>query len=176
MTSIVWLAIALCGIVGFIAFIAPDFATRQCVFCLAKWKSLQLERARLNQLKLFRLVARLHAGKRDRYIFVIMSSQIALAIAIVSMGLAGIVFSLLKSTNILERLIHLNIRFAETVIIAYLNLIVSVGVFALVVGFSICLFKRLRSIQRKLANYGEYRRDVIHRWGREEVSKVEAEM
>ena len=60
MTAIFWLATTLAGIVGFIVFIAPDFATRQLVLCLAKWKSLQLQRAKLNELKLFTLVTRLH--------------------------------------------------------------------------------------------------------------------
>jgi hypothetical protein len=43
-------------------------------------------------------------------------------------------------------------------------------------SFSIRFFKRLRSIQRKLSSYEEYRRDVIHRWGKEEVSRIEAEL
>jgi hypothetical protein len=76
MAGIFWLAITLCGFVGFTVFIAPDFATRSWVFCLAKWKSLQLKRARLNELNLFALITRLHAAKRDRYIFLIMSSQL----------------------------------------------------------------------------------------------------
>jgi hypothetical protein len=167
---------SICGIVGLLAFVAPDFATRQLVFCLAKWKSLQIKRARLNDLKLFALVTRLHARKRDRYIFVIMSSQIVAAIAIVNVGIASLVCGLLESTDILTKLIHLNIRFAESVIIAFVKLMISVAVFALVVSFSIRLFQRQRSIQRKLVNYEQYRRDVIHRWGKEEVSRVEAEL
>jgi hypothetical protein len=56
------------------------------------------------------------------------------------------------------------------------ELIVSVGVFAFVFASSVGLFKRILSIQRKLSNYEEYRRDIIHRWGKEEVSKIEAEL
>src|SRR5262249_20633534 len=176
MTSIFWLTIALCGIVGLIAFTAPDFATRQCVFCLAKWNSLQLERTRLKQLKLFRLVARLHAGKRDRYIFVTMSSQIGTAIALVSAGIAALVFSFLESTGMLKTLTPLNIRFAKSVIVAFVELIVSFGVLGLFLSISVRLFRRLISVRRKLANYEEYRRDMIHRWGKEAVSKIEADL
>ncbi len=112
MTAILWLAITLGGIVGFIVFIASDFATHQVVYFLAKkWKSLQFERAKLNELKLFALVNRLHAGKRDRYIFLTMSSQIVAVIAIFSAGIAVIVFISLESTGILKRLILCNSRF-----------------------------------------------------------------
>ncbi len=176
MTAIFWLAITLCGIVGFIAFIAPDFATRQWVFCLAKWQTLRFKRARLNELKLFTLVTRLHAGKRDRYIFLTMSSQIVAVNAIVSAGIAAVVFVSLESTAILKKVIHPNIGFVESVIVAFTELIVSFGLFALLFGCSIRLFRRLLSIQRKLSNYEEYRRDVIHRWGKEEVLKIEAEL
>ena len=176
MTAILWLAITLGGIVGFIAFIAPDLATHQVMYFLAKWKSLQFERAKLNELKLFALVRRLHAGKRDRYIFLTMSSQIVAVNAIVSAGIAAIVFVSLESTAILKTVIHLNIRFAESVIVAFMELIVSFGLFAALFGCSIRLFRRLWSIRRKLSNYEEYRKDVIHRWGKEEVSKIEAEL
>jgi small basic protein len=91
-------------------------------------------------------------------------------------SIASLVYGLLESTDILTKLIHLNIRFAESVIIAFVKLMISVAVFALVVSFSIRLFQRQRSIQRKLVNYEQYRRDVIHRWGKEEVSRVEAEL
>jgi hypothetical protein len=173
MAGIFWLAITLCGFVGFTVFIAPDFATRSWVFCLAKWKSLQLKRARLNELNLFALITRLHAAKRDRYIFLIMSSQLAAAVAILGAGIAAAVFGFLESTDILKNLISFNIRFAERIIAAFLELIVSFGLFALFASLSIRLVKRISSIQRKLSNYEEYRRDVIHRWGREEVFKIE---
>ena len=176
MTAILWLAITLGGIVGFIAFIAPDLATHQVMYFLAKWKSLQFERAKLNELKLFALVRRLHAGKRDRYIFLTMSSQIVAVNAIVSAGIAAIVFVSLESTAILKTVIHLNIRFAESVIVAFMELIVSFGLFAVLFGCCIRLFRRLWSIRRKLSNYEEYRKDVIHRWGKEEVLKIEAEL
>ena len=146
------------------------------VYFLAKCKSLQFERAKLNELKLFALVRRLHAGKRDRYIFLTMSSQIVAVIAIFSAGIAVIVFISLESTGTLKRLIPINIRFAESVIVAFVELIVSVGVFAFLFAFSVGLFKRILSIQRKLSNYEEYRRDMIRRWGKEEVSKIEAEL
>ena len=176
MTAILWLAITLGRIVGFIASIAPDLATHQVVYFLAKWKASQFERAKLNELKLFALVRRLHAGKRDRYIFLTMSSQIVADIAIFSAGIAVIVFISLESTGTLKRLIPINIRFAESVIVAFVELIVSVGVFAFLFAFSVGLFKRILSIQRKLSNYEEYRRDMIRRWGKEEVSKIEAEL
>ncbi len=176
MTAIFWLAITLGGIVGFIAFTASDFATHQVVYFLARWKSLQFERAKLNELKLFALVSRLHAGKRDRYIFLTMSSQIVAVIAIFSAGIAVIVFVSLESTGTLKKLIPINIRFAESVMVAFVELIVSLGVFAFLFAFSVGLFKRILSIQRKLSNYEEYRRDMIHRWGKEEVSKIEAEL
>jgi len=76
----------------------------------------------------------------------------------------------------LEKLIPINIRFAESVLVAFVELIVSLGVFAFLFAFSVGLFKRILSIQRKLTNYEEYRRDMIHRWGKEEVSKIEAEL
>jgi len=41
---------------------------------------------------------------------------------------------------------------------------------------SIRLFKRLILIRAKLSNYEEYRRQVTKRWGREEVSKIEAQL
>ncbi len=176
MTAIFWLAITLGGIVGFIAFIASDFATHQVLYFLAKWKSLKFERAKLNELKLFALVSRLHSGKRDRYIFLTMSSQIVAVIAIFSAGIAVIVFVSLESTGTLKKLIPINIRFAESVMVAFVELIVSLGVFAFLFAFSVGLFKRILSIQRKLSNYEEYRRDMIHRWGKEEVSKIEAEL
>jgi len=176
MTAIFWLAITLGGIVGFIAFIASDFATHQVVYFLAKWKSLKFERAKLNELKLFALVSRLHAGKRDRYIFLTMSSQIVAVIAIFSAGIAVIVFVSLESTGTLKKLIPINIRFAESVTVAFVELLVSLGVFAFLFAFSADLFKRILSIQRKLSNYEEYRRDMIPRWGKEEVSKIEAEL
>ena len=31
-------------------------------------------------------------------------------------------------------------------------------------------------LESPLSNYEEYRRDIIHRWGKEEVSKIEAEL
>jgi hypothetical protein len=43
-------------------------------------------------------------------------------------------------------------------------------------SLSIFLCKRLLSIKRKLSNYEEYRRDVIHRWGKEKVSKIETQL
>jgi hypothetical protein len=147
MTAIFWLAITLGGIVGFIAFIASDFATHQVVYFLAQWKSLQFERAKLNELKLFALVSRLRAGKRDRYIFLMMSSQIVAVIAIFSAGIAVIVFVSLESTGTLKRLIPINIRFAESVMVAFVELIVSLGVFAFLFAFSVGLFKRILSIQ-----------------------------
>ncbi len=176
MTAILWVAITLGGIVGFIAFIAPDLATHQVVYFLAKWKASQFERAKLNELKLFALVSRLRAGKRDRYIFFMMSSQIVAVIAIFSVGIAVMVFVSLESTGILTKLISIKIDFAESVLVAFVELIVSVGVFAFLFAFSVGLFKRILSIQRKLSNYEEYRRDIIHRWGKEEVSKIEAEL
>ena len=176
MTAIFWLAITLGGIVGFIAFTASDFATHQVVYFLARWKSLQFERAKLNELKLFALVSRLHAGKRDRYIFLTMSSQVVAVIAIFSVGIAVMVFVSLESTGILTKLISIKIGFAESVLVAFVELIVSVGVFAFLFASSVGLFKRILSIQRKLSNYEEYRRDIIHRWGKEEVSKIEAEL
>jgi hypothetical protein len=175
MTAILWLAITLGGIVGFIAFIAPDFATRQLVFFLAKWKSLQFERAKLNELKLFALISRLHAGKRDRYIFLRMGSQIAAAVAIFSAGIAALVFVLLESTDALKKLTPVDIRF-QSLIVAFVELMLSIGTFVLLFSFSVRFFKQLLSIQRKLVNYEEYRRDVIHRWGKEEVSSIEAEL
>jgi hypothetical protein len=110
MTAIFWLAIILGGTVGFVAFIAPDLATNQVVYFVAKWKALQCERAKLNELKLFALVSRLHAGKRDRYIFLTMSSQIVAVIAIFSAGISVIVFVLLESTGTLKKLIPIKIR------------------------------------------------------------------
>jgi hypothetical protein len=175
MTAILWLAVTLGGIVGFIAFIAPDFATRQLVFCLAKWKALQFKRAKLNELKLFALISRLHAGKRDRHIFLTMSSQIVAVIAIVSEGIAALVFVSLESTDAVKKLISLNIR-SQSIIVAFVELILSFTRFALLFSFSIRFFKRLLSIQRKLSNYEEYRRDVIHRWGKEEVLRIEADL
>jgi hypothetical protein len=177
MTAIFWLAITLGGTVGFIAFIASDFATHQVVYFLAKWKSLQFERAKLNELKLFELVSRLHASKKERYNFLTMSSQIVAVIEILSAGMAVIVFFVsLESTGTLKKLIPINIRFAESVLVAFVELIVSLGVFAFLFAFCVGLFKRILSIQRKLSNYEEYRRDMIHRWGKEEVSKIEAEL
>src|ERR1700732_4730590 len=95
MAAISWVAITLSGIVGFVAFLASDFATDQLMSFLEWWKILQTERTKLNELKLFALVNRLHAGKKDRYIFVTMSSQII--VAIVSAGIASVVFVLLES-------------------------------------------------------------------------------
>ena len=121
MTAIFWLAIILGGTVGFIAFIAPDLATHQVVYFLAKWKALQFERAKLNELKLFALVSRLHAGKRDRYIFLTMSSQIVAVIAIFGAGISLIVFGSLESTGILKRLIPINIHSAESILVAFVE-------------------------------------------------------
>ena len=166
MTAILWLAITLGGIVGFIVFITSDFATHQVVYFLARWKSLQFERAKLNELKLFALVNRLHAGKRDRYIFLTMSSQIVAVIAIFSVGIAVMVFVSLESTGILTKLISIKIGFAESVMVAFVELILSVVVFAFLFAFSVGLFKRKLSIQRKLSNYEEYRRDMIRRLGK----------
>jgi uncharacterized membrane protein YdbT with pleckstrin-like domain len=122
------------------------------------------------------VVSRLHAGKRDRYIFLTMSSQIVAVIAIFSAGISVIVFVSLESTGTLKKLIPINIRFAESVLVAFVELIVSLVVFAFLFAFCVGLFKRILSIQRKLSNYKEYRRDMIHRWGKEEVSKIEAEL
>jgi hypothetical protein len=176
MTAIFWLAITLCGIVGFIAFSAPDLATHQLLFCLAKWKSRRLARVKVKELNLFKLVTRLHARKRDRYIFVTMSSQIVATLAIVSAGIGVFAFVLLERADPLKRPFLLKIGFTEDMVVAFVKLIVSLGVFALLLSFSVHLFKRLLSIQRKLSNYEEYRRDIIHRWGRDEVSQIEAEL
>src|SRR5712691_5583602 len=108
--------------------------------------------------------------------FLTMSSQVVAVIAIFSVGIAVMVFVSFhfESTGILKKLIPINIRFAESVMVAFVELIVSVGVFAFLFASSVGLFKRILSIQRKLSNYEEYRRDIIHRWGKEEVSKIEA--
>src|SRR6266568_3254991 len=119
--------------------------------------------SQVNELKLFALVSRLHAGKRDRYIFLTMSSQIVAVIAMFSAGIAVIVFVSLESTGILKRLIPINIRFAESVIVAFVELIVSLGVFAVLFAVSVSIFKSILSIQRKISNNEEYRRDIIHR-------------
>jgi hypothetical protein len=76
----------------------------------------------------------------------------------------------------LKKLIPINIHSAESVLVAFVELIVSLGVFAFLFALSVGLFKRILSIQRKLSNYEKFRRDVIHRWGKEEVSKIEAEL
>jgi hypothetical protein len=176
MTAIFWLVVTLGGMIGFVVFIAPDFATRQSVSFLAKWRSLRRERAKLKELRLFALISRIHTHRRDRYIFVTMSSQIVAAIAIVGAGIAAIFFVLLVNTGALNKLIPINIRFAQSLIAAFIELILSIGTFALLFSLSIFLCKRLLSIKRKLSNYEEYRRDVIHRWGKEEVSKIETQL
>ncbi len=173
MTAIFWLVVTLGGMVGFAVFIAPDFATRQSVSFLAKWRSLRRERTKLKELRLFALISRIHAHRRDRYIFVTMSSQIVAAIAIVGAGIAAIFFVLLVNTGALKKLIPVNIRFAQSLIAAFIELILSIGTFAILFSFSILFSKRLLSIKRKLSNYKEYRKDVIHRWGKEEVSKID---
>ena len=173
MTAIFWLVVTLGGMVGFVVFIAPDFATRQSVSFLAKWRSLRRERTKLKELRLFALISRIHAHRRDRYIFVTMSSQIVAAIAIMGAGIAAIFFVLLVNTGALKKLIPVNIRFAQSLIAAFIELILSIGTFALLFSFSILFSKRLLSIKRKLSNYKEYRKDVIHRWGKEEVSKID---
>src|SRR5215510_11977936 len=125
MTALFWLAIALCGIVGFIVFVAPDFATRISVFCLIKWKSAQLAQNKLRDLRLFKLVTRLHVHKRDRYIFVTMCSQIAAAMVIVSAGIAVLAYVLLERVDIFKRA-FLKSSFLN-VLLAFMELIVSLG-------------------------------------------------
>jgi hypothetical protein len=176
MTAIFWLIVTLGGMVGFVVFIAPDFATRQSVSFLTKWRSLRRERAKLKELRLFALISRIHTHRRDRYIFVTMSSQIVAAVAIVGAGIAAIFFVLLVNTGALKKLIPVNIPFAQSLIAAFIELILSIGTFAFLFSLSILLCKRLLSIKRKLSNYEEYRRDVIHRWGKEEVSKIEMQL
>jgi hypothetical protein len=99
-----------------------------------------------------------------------------MAIALVSAGIAALVFSFLESTGMLKTLTPLNIGFAKSVIVAFVELIVSFGVLGLFLSISVRLFRRLISVRRKLANYEEYRRDMIHRWGKEAVSKIEADL
>jgi uncharacterized membrane protein len=140
MTVIFWLAMALCGIVGLLAFVAPEFATRQVLFCLAKWKSSQFKGAKVNQLKLFALISQLHAGKRDRYIFLTMSAQVAAVMAIVGAGIAVLVFVLLERNDALKKLIPLNISFVQSLIIAFIEFIISLATFAFLATFSIRFF------------------------------------
>jgi hypothetical protein len=113
------------------------------------------------------------SDKSDSYtqtgIFLTMSSQIVAAIAIVGASIAAVFFFSLVNTDALNKLIPVNIRFAQSLIAAFIELILSIGTFALLFSLSILLCKRLLSIKRKLSNYEEYRRGVIHRWGKEEV-------
>jgi hypothetical protein len=176
MAAMFLLVVTLGGMVGFIIFIAPDFATRQSVSFLAKWRLLRRERAKLKELRLFALISRIHTYRRDRYIFLTMSSQIVAAIAIMGAGIAAVFFVSLVNTGALNKLIPVNIRFAQSLIAAFIELILSIGTFALLFSLSMFLCKRLLSIKRKLSNYEEYRRDVIHRWGKEEVSKIETQL
>jgi hypothetical protein len=81
-----------------------------------------------------------------------MSLQIGAAIAIASVGIGAITFVLLERTDTLRKLVPVNIGFEQPVIVTFMELILSVGVFALLFGFSVRLFKRLLSIRRKLSN------------------------
>jgi hypothetical protein len=176
MAVIFWVAITLSGIVGFIVFIAPHFVTDKLISFLERWRLLQNERIKLNELKLFALVTRLHTGKRDRYIFFTISSQIVGIVAILGAAVAVLGFLLLEGNEGLKKLIPFNIGIAGSVVVAFVEVILFLGVFAFFLTTSVRLFRRLVLIKTKLSNYEAYRKQVTKCWGKEEVSKIEAEL
>ena len=105
-----------------------------------------------------------------------MNLQIAVAVAMGGAVFAAVLFTLLDSTEAIKRLFSFKNRFAETVIFAFIPLSLSFGVFALVLVLAVRLFKRLFSVRKKLSNYEQYRRDIIHRWGKDEVARDEAKL
>src|SRR5213595_97074 len=94
MAAIFWLAITFSGVVGFIAFLASEFVVDKLMSFLERWKLLQNERTNGDEFRLFALISRLHAGKRDRYIFFAVRSQIAVAVAIFGAIIAVIPFNI----------------------------------------------------------------------------------
>jgi hypothetical protein len=97
-----------------------------------------------------------------------MTLQIASATAIVSVGIAMLVFvSLPKLCSKVA---------VSAVTVGFIDVIIGLGLFALLCAPSLRLFRRVSSIERKLSKYNEYRRDVIHRWGKEAVLNVEADL
>ena len=167
------IAITLGGIVGFLAFLAPDFATDKLMSFLERWQRLQTERAKLNELKLFALVSRIHIGKRDKYIFFTMSLRIVGIVAIFG-ALLG--FLWLEGNEGLKKLIPFSIGPAGSVMVAFIALILSFGVFVFFLTTSVRLFRQLILIRTKLSNYEEYRKQLKKRWGPEEISKIEAQL
>jgi hypothetical protein len=162
MAAIFWLAIAFSGVVGFIAFLASEFATDKLMSFLERWKLLQNERTKRNELRLFALISRLHAGKRDRYIFFAVRSQIAVAVAIFGAIIAVIPFNVgLAGPSVLMALMEVAISFVMLV---------------LFLTTSVRLFQKLTFIKSKLFNYEGYRKQVTKRWGKTEASKVNAEL
>ena len=175
MAAIFWLAI-LSGIVGFTVFIASLFATDILVSFLERWKILQIEQTKRNELKLFALVSQLHTRQKDRYIFFTTRSQIVGIIAIFGVIISIASFFLLDASIELKKLAPFTIGIGRSLIVAYGEVLVSLGVFVSFLVTSIRLFKRLILIRAKLSNYEEYRRQVTKRWGREELSKIEAQL
>jgi hypothetical protein len=175
MTVMLWLPVILFGILGFTTFVAPGFVTRQVAFFLTKLNAVKLERVKRKDLKLFALITRLHAGKRDRFIFKRMVLQIAASISIAGASAAFVLFIAFETTGIIRKLLSLDTGAVKSVLVAFIQLSVSFGVFTLAFGFSVRLLRQLLSIQRKLSNYEEYRRDIIHRWGKDEVANIETE-
>jgi len=176
MSVLFLIAITLGGIVGFLAFLAPDFATGKLMSFLERWQRLQTERAKLNELKLFALVSRIHIGKRDKYIFFTMSLRIVGIVAIFGALLAIIGFLWLEGNEGLEKLIPFSIGPAGSVMVAFIALILSFGVFVFFLTTSVRLFRQLILIRTKLSNYEEYRKQLKKRWGPEEISKIEAQL
>ncbi len=175
MAALFWLAI-ISGIVGFTVFIASHFATDILVSFLERWKILQIERIKRNELKLFALVSQLHTRQKDRYIFFTTRSQIVGIIAIFGVIISIASFFLLDASIELKKLAPFTIGIGRSLIVAYGEVLVSLGVFVSFLVTSIRLFKRLILIRAKLSNYEEYRRQVTKRWGREELSKIEAQL
>ncbi len=83
-------------------------------------------------------------------------------------------FFLLDASIELKKLAPFTIGIGRSLIVAYGEVLVPLGVFVSFLVTSIRLFKRLILIRAKLSNYEEYRRQVTKRWGREELSKIAA--
>ncbi len=118
MAAIFWLAI-LSGIVGFTVFIASHFATDILVSFLERWKILQIERTKRNELKLFALVSQLHTRQKNRYIFFTTSSQIVGIIAIFGVIISIASFFLLDASIELKKLAPFTIGIGRSLIVAY---------------------------------------------------------
>src|SRR5947208_10299892 len=80
MDPILWLIIG--GVIGFLGSVAANLLTGKIVSLFERQRGLMDERSKDRAMRFYSMVTRLHDGRRDRYVFFILSSMTTVVSAI----------------------------------------------------------------------------------------------